>query len=210
MKYDLKTYGMLAAFVSLGFILNMNDKHGGFGLAVAILIVSLVAYAFYRWAKMPKGSAWVEEQRKTAKERKEVASTERTIKVGSETIRKRMDDTYYFGTIPIANPAKLYTFEGIDHTGSTFSTVSRTAGKTKQQGRAGSALAGGLLFGPVGAVVGASRKRKGRINTKTTHEERESKGLIDVAFRNVDTHEVHYISARVTNNEAANIERFFY
>lgn len=57
---------------------------------------------------------------------------------------------------------KEYTLVNID-----FSPKYATTYNTVTQGRTGSAIAGGLLAGPAGAVIGSARKRKSTTTTST-------------------------------------------
>ena len=102
-----------------------------------------------------------------ANETRKKASQETKISVGNQTIRKTIDGKYYLGFYS-ENP-DLYDFAGFEFAGSTITQKTVTKGKTKQQGRTGSALVGGIIgayINPVGAVVGAvaggARKKKGK------------------------------------------------
>ena len=84
----------------------------------------------------------------------------------------------------------MYDFAGFEFAGSTITQKTVTKGKTKQQGRTGSALVGGMIgatINPVGAVVGAvaggARKKKGKVDTTsiTTTEEKPGKQFLTYA-----------------------------
>ena len=113
----------------------------------------------------------------------------------------------------------MYDFAGFEFAGSTITQKTVTKGKTKQQGRTGSALVGGMIgatinpVNPVGAVVGAvaggARKKKGKIDTTsiTTTEEKPGKAILNL--RNVASGEIKTVKAKLTQAEANNVQMFF-
>lgn len=120
------------------------------------------------------------------------------------TVRKDTEGLYYLSSI-YSEDADRYTFENLEFGGSTI--IQKTTGSTSTQGRAGSALVGGMLAGPVGSIVGGARKRKGKIDTTTTNEEKEGKGVLHL--RNAETNEVKSIKFLATASDLSNMERFF-
>lgn len=133
---------------------------------------------------------------------------------GTTTIRKNINGQYYFGLF--SETPELYDFAGFDYAGSKVTEKTITKGNTTQQGRAGSALVGGLLgatFNPAGAVVGAiaggNRKKKGKINTTSTTKIEEKPGKATVKLRNMNTGEIKSISTKLTQAEANNVQMFF-
>ena len=71
----------------------------------------------------------------------------------------------------------------------------------------------GSAFGPVGTVVGAkigaSGKRKGKIDSTSVTTTEEKPGRAMLYLRNVETSEVKTIKAKITNAQADNIKLFF-
>lgn len=142
------------------------------------------------------------------------AAQETKISIGTTTIRKTIDGLYYIGFY--SDTPELFEFENFQFEGSTIIEHKKTTGTTKQKGKKGSALLGagiGSAFGPVGTilggVVGASGKRKGKVNTNTitTQEEKPRRAIL--YLRNIETNDVKTIKAKVTNAQAENIKLFF-
>lgn len=119
-------------------------------------------------------------------------------------IRKDVEGLYYISNL-YNEELPRFTFENLEFEGSTI--IQETKGNIKKKSRTGSALAGGLILGPIGAVAGASRKRKNKVNTKTTSKETEGKGVLHL--RNMETKEISSLKFTATGTELSNIERFF-
>ena len=107
-------------------------------------------------------------------------------------------------------------FENFQFEGSTIIEHTKTTGTTKQKGKKGSALLGAVIgsaFNPVGTIVGgvigASGKRKGKIDSTSVTTTEEKPGLAKLYLRNVETSEVKTIKAKITNAQADNIKLFF-
>lgn len=142
------------------------------------------------------------------------AAQETKISIGTTTIRKTIDGQYYIGFY--SDTPELFEFENFQFEGSTIVEHTKTIGTTKQKGKKGSALLGagiGSAFGPVGTIVGgvigASGKRKGKVNTDTITAHEEKPGLAKLYLQNIETSEVKTIKAKVTNAQADNIKLFF-
>lgn len=147
-------------------------------------------------------------------EMRKKAAQETKISFGTTTIRKTIDGLYYIGFYSEA--PELFEFENFQFEGSTIVERTKTTGTTKQKGKKGSALLGagiGSAFGPVGTilggVVGASGKRKGKVNTNTITTQEEKPGRAILYLRNIETNDVKTIKAKITNAQAENIKLFF-
>lgn len=147
-------------------------------------------------------------------EMRKKAAQETKISFGTTTIRKTIDGLYYIGFYSEA--PELFEFENFQFEGSTIVEHTKTTGTTKQKGKKGSALLGagiGSAFGPVGTVlggvVGASGKRKGKVNTNTITTQEEKPGRAILYLRNIETNDVKTIKAKITNTQAENIKMFF-
>lgn len=147
-------------------------------------------------------------------EMRKKAAQETKISFGTTTIRKTIDGLYYIGFYSEA--PELFEFENFQFEGSTIIEHTKTTGTTKQKGKKGSALLGagiGSAFGPVGTilggVVGASGKRKGKVNTNIITTQEEKPGRAILYLRNIETNEIKTIKAKITNTQAENIKMFF-
>lgn len=125
-----------------------------------------------------------------------------------EIIRKDIDGLFYLSR-SYNEDAERFTFEHLEFSGSRLTTTSRTRGNTKTKGRAGSALLGGLLFGPVGALVGSSGSRKGKINTTTKARTVEWGGSGTIYLRSVNDSTIKEVRFYATQAQYENIARFF-
>lgn len=123
------------------------------------------------------------------------------------TIRKTVDDQYYIGLY--SEEPVLYEFENFSFSGSTIIERTTTTGKTKQKGRVGSALLGGVIAGPIGAIAGGARAKNGTINSTSVTTQEEKPGSASVLLRNIVTGEIKTISTKLTQAQANNVERFF-
>lgn len=125
----------------------------------------------------------------------------------STTIRKTVDGQYYIGLY--SEEPVLYEFENFSFSGSTIIERTTTTGKTKQKGRVGSALLGGVIAGPIGAIAGGARAKNGTINSTSVTTQEEKPGSASVLLRNITTGEIKTISTKLTQAQANNVERFF-
>lgn len=123
------------------------------------------------------------------------------------TIRKTVDGQYYIGLY--SEEPVLYEFENFSFSGSTVIERTTTTGKTKQKGRVGSALLGGVIAGPIGAIAGGARAKNGTINSTSVTTQEEKPGSASVLLRNIATGEIKTISTKLTQAQANNVERFF-
>lgn len=123
-------------------------------------------------------------------------------------LRKDLNGMYYLSSKYDEN-ATRYSFERISWGGSSFSQTTVTSGDAKTQGRMGSAIVGGALAGPIGAVAGASRGKKSKINTtsKTTTEESGSEAII--YLRSVEDDSLKEIKTTINNAGFNNLQQFF-
>ena len=125
----------------------------------------------------------------------------------STTVRKTVDGQYYIGIY--SEEPVLYEFENFSFSGSTVIERTTTTGKTKQKGRVGSALLGGVIAGPIGAIAGGARAKNGTINSTSVTTQEEKPGSASVLLRNIATGEIKTISTKLTQAQANNVERFF-
>lgn len=123
------------------------------------------------------------------------------------TIRKTVDGQYYIGLY--SETPVLYEFENFNFSGSKIIEHTTTTGKTEQKGRVGRVLLGGAMFGEIGAIAGASGKKKGTINSTSVTTQEEKPGAASISLRNVNTGEIKTISTKLTQAQANNVERFF-
>lgn len=126
--------------------------------------------------------------------------------LGSVMIRKDIEGYYYLSN-KYDPQAPRYTFERFTWGGSTISQETTTKGDIKTKGRMGQTLVGAAVAGPVGGLIGASGKRKSKVETtsKTTTTEVGSEGVL--YFRGLDG-TVKEVKVFLKAAEAENLERF--
>lgn len=145
-----------------------------------------------------------ENRKKSQQETKIKLVYSNMVQKKSTIIRKDVNGDYYVSQF-YSEEAPRMDFENIEFEGSTI--TSKTSGTTETQGRMGSSLVGGALLGHTGAIIGSSRKKKGKINTTTTQEEKPGKGVL--YLRDQDTKEIKPIKFQATESELNNYLRFF-
>ena len=140
-------------------------------------------------------------------EMRKKAAQETKISFGNTTIRKTIDGLYYIGFY--SETPELFEFENFQFEGSTIIEHTKTTGTTKQKGKKGSAFFGAAVGTVVGAKIGASGKRKGKIDSTSVTTTEEKPGRAELYLRNIETNEVKTIKAKITNAQADNIKLFF-
>lgn len=127
--------------------------------------------------------------------------------LGSISIRRDINNYFYLSN-KYDPQSPRYKFERFDWGGSSFTEETITKGDIKTKGRMGQTLVGAAVAGPVGALVGASGKRKSKVDTtsKTTTTENGSEGTI--YLRNVSDSSIKEVKVFLVSSEAENLERF--
>lgn len=124
------------------------------------------------------------------------------------TIRKDVLGKYYVSN-KYDQDAPRFSFERISWNGSTFTQETITKGDVKTQSRAGSALVGGMIAGPAGAIIGGSRKKKSKVDTKSTTTTKEDGSEAIIYLRNSEDHSIKEIKAIFTTSDMNNAGSFF-
>lgn len=155
--------------------------------------------------KMDKMAKESKEKGIRAKQETKIKLTKKVLgQVQYIYIRRDINGLYYIS--PVFNEySPKFEFENLEFKGSKI--IQKTTGTSEQQGRAGSALVGGLLAGSTGASIGGSRRRKSKIDTTTKIEEKEGKGVI--YLRNLEDGTIKKVKFLANSADLANIERFF-
>jgi hypothetical protein len=126
-------------------------------------------------------------------------------------IRKDGDGYYYFSK-KYDNSSERFLFENYFWNGSTYTstTIANTQGSINQKGRSGSALVGGLLAGPAGAIIGSSRGKKSKVDTTTTSNttKQELGSDAKITFKSANTGEIKNIQVYATQSINDNLLRF--
>ncbi|MDQ0221694.1 hypothetical protein [Streptococcus moroccensis] len=131
------------------------------------------------------------------------------------SIRKTIDGNFYIG--PFSENPTLFSFAGFNYDGSKVIEKTMTKGRTSQQGRTGSVLGGaalGTILAPgvgtmVGAMAGANRKKKGKMDSVSTTTSEEKPGKASILLRDLNTGEIKTIATKLTQAEANNVQMFF-
>lgn len=123
-------------------------------------------------------------------------------------IRKDIKDLYYLSN-KYDPDAIRYNFERISWGGSTFTQTTHTEGEIKTKGRMGSAMIGAGLAGTPGAMIGASRGRKSKVNTKSTTTSQEHGSEAIIFLRNIETDKIEEIKTQVNSAGFSNLQQFF-
>lgn len=121
---------------------------------------------------------------------------------------RRDSKNYLYISKNFNSKATKYKFERFQWNGSTFTQETVTNGVVSTKGRLGKTIVGGLAFGPVGAVVGASGKRKSKVSSisKTTNQEIGSEGIL--FLRNIEDNSIKEVKLFLNSSQANNLERF--
>ena len=103
---------------------------------------------------------------------------EKLIQIDNMALRQDIDGYYYFGSRFDPKASKYYLV-GFEWGGSRYETTATTTttGNNKQQGRLGSTIVGGMLLGPVGAIAGASRGKKTKVNQTSITTSKDGKEI---------------------------------
>lgn len=170
------------------------------------------------WKKLKKKATdFMEEQDK----KMEINKSEKRIQVNQVSdwfkdglgiyIRRDINDLFYFSR-GVDTEAARFKFVNYIWSGPDIQTrlVTQTTGETKTKGRAGSAIVGGLIAGPIGAIAGASRSKKGQTNETSISEERqyENKTLATLHFQNIETKEMKEINILNDSKKDTEIRNF--
>jgi hypothetical protein len=142
---------------------------------------------------------WEEQQAQKAEKEKERAlqkaendrikalkKAETQYDIGGLKFRKSGNGLYYFGKAFQEGAGKFKLVDFI-WDGPQYNLISKTTGKNKTHGRAGSALVGAAVAGPVGAMVGASLGKKTKVNTTTTTKQQELDTVAFLVFESAET-----------------------
>lgn len=117
---------------------------------------------------------------------KALKKSESQYNIGGLKFRKDKNGLYYFGNSFREGAGHLKLVDFI-WDGPQYNLISKTTGKNKTHGRAGSALIGAAVDGPVGAVVGASLGKKTKVNTTTTTTQQELDTVAFLVFESTET-----------------------
>ena len=117
---------------------------------------------------------------------KALKNAETQYNIGGLKFRKAENGLYYFGNSFQEGAGHLKLVDFI-WDGPQYNLISKTTGKNKTHGRAGSALIGAAVAGPVGAVVGASLGKKTKVNTTTTTTQQELDTVAFLVFESTET-----------------------
>lgn len=120
---------------------------------------------------------------------KALKRAETQYNIGGLAFRRSENGCYYFGNTFIENAGSLKLIDFI-WDGPQYDIISKTTGKNKTKGRAGSALVGAALAGTAGAIIGASRGKKTKVNTKTTSKQKERDTRAILVFESINTGEI--------------------
>lgn len=117
---------------------------------------------------------------------KALKKAETQYNIGGLKFRKDGNGLYYFGN-SFQEGAGHFKLVDFIWDGSQYNLISKTTGNNKTHGRAGSALIGAAVAGPVGAVVGASLGKKTKVNTTTTTKQQELDTVAFLVFESTET-----------------------
>ena len=117
---------------------------------------------------------------------KALKNAETQYNIGGLKFRKAENGLYYFGNSFQEGAGHLKLVDFI-WDGPQYKLISKTTGTNKTQGRAGSALIGGAVAGPIGAISGASRGKKTKVNTTTTTTQHELDTVAFLVFESTET-----------------------
>ncbi|PEH49343.1 SHOCT domain-containing protein [Enterococcus faecium] len=124
------------------------------------------------------------------------------------TFRKDINGYYYISNKFDTNTPR-YVFERISWNGSVFTEKTFTKGNIDTKGRVGSTLLGGAIAGPIGALAGANRKKKSKIETQSTTVTKENGSKAIIYLRSLDDNSIKEIQTHFTTALMANAESFF-
>ncbi|OHX28355.1 hypothetical protein Javan273_0048 [Streptococcus phage Javan273] len=155
------------------------------------------------------------ELRKKASQETKIALPGNGAFSATTSVRKTVSGNYYIGAYS-ENP-ELFEFVNFKFEGSVITEKTITTGNTKQKGRSGSVLGGaaiGSIIAPgvgtvVGGMAGASRKKKGTVNTVSTTKIEEKPGRATIQLRNLSDGTIKNIYTKLTQAEANNVDNFF-
>jgi hypothetical protein len=122
-------------------------------------------------------------------------------------IRRDKNDLYYFAS-SYSEDFPRFAFDGYEWGGANITTETNTKGDTETKGRTGQTLAGSI-FGTKGAIIGASGKRKGKINTKSTSKEVEKNTIGILNFYDIENDEYKEIKFKNNRETDAKVRAFF-
>lgn len=152
---------------------------------------------------------WDQEQARIAEQRRISALDRSEEKINIDSLFLRHKNGLYYFDKKFNEHAVKYYLVDFQWSGPVYESTSNTVttGKDKKSSNAGKALAGSMLFGPTGAIVGAAGKKTTKINrtSTTTTTQNEVDSSASLVFVSVDGSDKIFKTIKCNSNIAKKV-----